>query len=96
MIRILMAALFLIIPISLEAQAGPTVPPINSRILIPGPIKGNLVIYQVGFTQCSMFLSDEGMAKGTVQPNCVLLPHHEVPEGGYEFEIIDVIKTTDD
>jgi hypothetical protein len=42
-----------------------------------------------------MFLSDEGMAKGTVQPSCVLLPIHEIPEKGFEFEIIDVITTTD-
>jgi hypothetical protein len=43
-----------------------------------------------------MFFSDEGMAKGTVAPNCVLLPDHVVPEGGFEYEILDVITTTED
>jgi hypothetical protein len=97
MIRVLLAALFLIVPISVSAQAaGPTIPRPNPRIKIPAPIKGNLIIYRVGYTQCSMFVSDEGMAKGTVQPSCVLLPIHEIPEKGFEFEIIDVIVTTGD
>jgi hypothetical protein len=78
------------------AAEGAKVPLPNSGIKIPAPIKGNLIIYRVGFTQCSMFVSDEGMAKGTVQPSCVLLPTHEVPEKGFEFEILDVITTTGD
>jgi hypothetical protein len=97
MIRILIVALFLTLLISGPAQAtGAHVPRPNPRIKIPAPIEGNLIIYRVGFTQCSMFLSDEGMAKGTVQPSCILLPIHEVPEKGFEFEIIDVISTTGD
>ena len=96
MIRLILAGILLVLPLCVSASANPTVPRPNRTIRIPAPIDGNLVIYRVGFTQCSMFLSDEGMAKGTVQPSCVLLPLHEVPEKGFAFEIIDVISTTDD
>jgi hypothetical protein len=91
----LLVALLLVLAPSLgEAQA--QIPTISTKWKLPAPIKGNLVIYRVGFTQCSMFFSDEGMAKGTVAPNCVLLPDHVVPEGGFEYEILDVITTTED
>ena len=96
MLKILIAAIFLIIPISAIAQTKPVVPLPNPEWRIPAPVKGNLIVYRIGLTQCSMFISDEGMAKGTVAPSCVLLPSHEVPEGGFGFEILDVISTTDD
>jgi hypothetical protein len=86
----------LLMTISFSVAAHADAPRPNPSIKIPAPIKGNLIIYRVGFTQCSMFVSDEGMAKGTVQPSCVLLPTHEVPEKGFAFEIIDVITTTGD
>lgn len=93
MIRLLVTFLLLALPLCLPAQAD--VPKVNTTIKIPAPIKGNLVVYRVGHTQCSMFISDAGMAKGTVQPSCVLLPTREIPlNGGYKFEIIDVITTT--
>lgn len=96
MLRFLIAFVLLTLPLCLSAQAD--VPKVNTTIKIPAPIKGNLIIYRVGFTQCSMFVSDAGMAKGTVQPSCVLLPTHEIPlvKGGFEFEIVDVITTTGD
>lgn len=96
MIRSILAGILLVLSLCVTANAEPTIPRPNNTIRIPAPIEGSLIIYRVGFTQCSMFISDEGMAKGTVQPSCVLLPIHEVPAGGYRFEIIDVIKTTDD
>ncbi len=68
----------------------------RTDVLLDAPIKGNLIIYRVGYTQCSIFFSDEGMAKGTVAPNCVLLPFHLVPEGGHPFEVLDVVGTTDE
>ncbi len=96
MIRSILAGVLLVLPLCVNANAEPNIPRPNNTIRIPAPIEGNLIIYRVGFTQCSMFLSDEGMAKGTVQPSCVLLPIHEVPAGGHRFEIIDVISTTGD
>jgi hypothetical protein len=87
------AILLMTISFSVAAHADTPRPNV---IKIPAPIKGNLIIYRVGYTQCSMFLSDEGMAKGTVQPSCVLLPILTVPIKGFEFEIIDVITTTGD
>jgi len=96
MIRSILAGILLVLPLCINANAEPSVPRPNNTIRIPAPIKGNLIIYRVGFTQCSMFVSDEGMAKGTVQPSCVLLPLNEVPAGGHRFEILDVIITTGD
>lgn len=92
MIRLL--AIFLL-TISFSVAAHSETPRTN-LIKIPAPIKGNLIIYRVGYTQCSMFISDEGMAKGTVQPSCVLLPLGLIPHGGFNFEVLDVIKTTGD
>lgn len=92
--KLLLVTLLLLTPTVALAQTKTPRP--STKWKLPAPIKGNLIIYRVGFTQCSMFFSDEGMAKGTVAPNCVLLPFHEVPEGGFDFEILDVITTTDD
>lgn len=88
----------LLMTISLSVAAHAETPRPNTTIKIPAPIKGNLIIYRVGYTQCSMFVSDAGMAKGTVQPSCVLLPPHALPADreGFKFEIIDVITTTGD
>lgn len=96
MIRLIFASMFLVLFMCATATADPYITPTNTSIRIPAPIKGNLVIYRVGYTQCSMFLSDEGMAKGTVQPSCILLPPLLVPAGGFRFEVIDVITTTGD
>jgi hypothetical protein len=63
---------------------------------IPVPLKGRLIIYRVGVSECHMFVSGEGMAKGTVPIHCVLLPGTLRIEGGYPFEILHVIETTDD
>ena len=96
MIRSILAGILLVLPMCMSASAEPNVPRPNNTIRIPAPIKGNLIIYRVGYTQCSMFVSDEGMAKGTVQPSCVLLPLGLAPVGGFKFEVIDVIVTTGD
>ena len=66
---------------------------------IPHELEGKLITYRVGYAQCSMFLSKEGMAKGTVAPSCVLIPTWIAAQGGPKglpFEILSVIETMGD
>jgi hypothetical protein len=96
MVRSILAGILMVLFVCTTAGAETHVPRTNTSIKIPAPIKGNLIIYRVGYTQCSMFVSDEGMAKGTVHPSCIYIPMGLVPVGGYKFEVIDVIETTGD
>ncbi len=96
MIRLILVSALLVLSLCVNANAAPNVFQLNNTIRIPAPVSGNLIIYRVGFTQCSIFLSDEGMAKGTGAPSCIVVDYHGVRESGFEFEILDVISTTDD
>lgn len=92
--RYLALGLLFLIPLIGSAKK-----PIHDHI--PSKLDGVLIVYRVGFTQCSMFISNKGMTKANVIPECTLLPAYAMSsdlldESGYPFEILYTIPTAHD
>ncbi len=69
-------------------------PPIQ-KIYIPD-VEGELVIYEMGYTQCSIFFIGVGMAK-TAPVSCVLLPTYITAQSGpVPFRILQRVKVEEE